>query len=150
MRKRVLISILLLLLSIVLSAVSFVLLQNRFSALGEALENAVYADAPVEVSCKQIELQWQRCSPVLHIFLLHSDLTELRTSVESLPELADDPKLYRSACIRALHLLGGIRDSLSPSAENVLKTAIQTDVASTAGLNPKKAYSENWLLYSFA
>ena len=120
MRKRVLISLLLLLLALVLSITSFALLQQRFSALGNALENAVYAKVPVEDSCEQIEFQWQRCSSITQIFLLHSDLTELRTALESLPELTDEPLLYRSACIRSLHLLAGIQDSLSPTPENIL------------------------------
>ncbi|MBQ7540705.1 MAG: DUF4363 family protein [Clostridia bacterium] len=120
MRKRVLITVLLLFLAMTLSVVSFVLLQNRFSALGDALQNAVYADVPIERSCSEIEKQWDKSAVVTQIFLLHSDLTELRTALESLPELMDSPLLYRAACIRALHLLNGIRDSLAPTVENIL------------------------------
>ena len=120
MRKRVLISVILLLLAMTVSIVSYVLLQNRFSALGEALQNAVYADAPIETSCGEIEKQWQKSAALTQIFLLHSDLADLRTALESLPDLKETPLLYRETCIRALHLLNGVRDSLAPSIENSL------------------------------
>ena len=103
MNKRIWISLLLLLIAAVLSVTSFLVLQERFSALGEALENAAYADVPLYESCR-----------------LHSDLCELRTAVESLPDLAEEPIVFRNTCIRSLHLLQGIRDSLSPTVENLL------------------------------
>ena len=120
MRKRVLLSLILLILVLSLSVFSFMTLQSRFSALGEALHNAVYADAPAEDSCREIAACWKSCADVTQIFLLHSDLTELRTALESLPDLTSDPLIYRAACIRSLHLLSGIRDSLYPSIENIL------------------------------
>lgn len=123
MNRRVLISILLLLIAAMLSVTSFLVLQERFSALGEALENAIYADVPLRESCLRIESAWDRCAVVAQMFLLHEDMTELRTAVESLPDLADEPSVYRNACIRSLHLLAGVRDSLSPSIDNILKIA---------------------------
>ena len=54
------------------------------------------------------------------MFLLHSDLTELRTSVESLSDLTAEPAAFRASCIRSLHLLAGIRDSLPPTVGNIL------------------------------
>ena len=120
MRKRVLLSLVLLILALSLSVFSFMTLQSRFSALGEALHNAIYTDIPAEDSCRQIGTSWKNCAGVTQIYLLHSDLTELRTALESLPDLISDPPIYRAACIRSLHLLSGIRDSLYPSIENIL------------------------------
>ncbi|MBR5620300.1 MAG: hypothetical protein IKW76_11225 [Clostridia bacterium] len=120
MNRRILISFLLLLIAAVLSLTSFLVLQNRFSALGEALENAIYADMPVRESCRQIAHAWDRCRSPAQMFLLHSDLTELRTSVESLSDLTAEPAAFRASCIRSLHLLAGIRDSLPPTVGNIL------------------------------
>ena len=120
MHKRVLLSLILLFLALTLSAASFLMMQKRFASLGGALENAVYADISAERSCREIERNWQKCAVLSQIFLLHSDLTELRTALESLPDLTADPRLYRAACIRSLHLLAGIRDSLYPTIENIL------------------------------
>lgn len=120
MNRRIIIALLLLLIAAVLSAASFLILQDRFSALGEALENAVYANAPPEESCNRIKTAWSRCARISQMFLLHSDLTELRTTVESLPDLPEDAVVFRIACIRCLCLLGGIRDSLTPSLDNIL------------------------------
>ena len=120
MHKRVLISLVLLILALSMSVFSFLLLQSRFSALGDALQNAVYADVAAERSWHEIEARWKKCTKITQIFLLHSDLTELRAALESLPDLTNDKQLYRAACIRSLHLLEGIRDSLYPTIENVL------------------------------
>ncbi len=120
MNRRILISLLLLLIAAVLSVTSFLILQERFSALGEALENAVYADAPLQKSCAQIRFAWNRCTHISQMFLLHSDLTELRTALESLPDLVGEPAVYRSACIRSLFLLKGLQDGLRLSVENIL------------------------------
>ncbi len=120
MNKRILISFLLLLIAAALSITSFLILQDRFSTLGEALENAIYADVPLHESCRQIETAWDRCTVCTQMFLLHSDLTELRTAVESLPDLLEEPIVFRNSCIRSLHLLESIQDSLSPTVENIL------------------------------
>lgn len=120
MKKRILISILLLLIAATLSLTGYLLVQNRLSALGEALENAVYADAQPRDACTQIANAWDRCAVPAQIFLLHSDLCELRAAVRSLPDLAQEPALFRDVCVRGLHLLEGIQDSLTPSAENIL------------------------------
>ncbi len=120
MNKRIWISLLLLLIAAVLSAASFLVLQDRFAALGEALENALYADVPLRDSCARIGHAWDRCAHVSQMFLLHSDLCELRTALESLPDLLEEPILYRSACIRSLFLLRGIQDSLPPAIGNIL------------------------------
>ena len=120
MHKRVLISLVLLVLALSMSVFSFLLLQSRFSALGDALQNAVYADAAAEQSRQEVEVRWKECTKITQVFLLHSDLTELRTALESLPDLTNDAQLYRAACIRSLHLLEGIQDSLYPTIENIL------------------------------
>ncbi len=120
MNKRILISLLLLIIAAVLSLTSFLLLQERFSALGEALQNAIYADLSPHDACAQIKSAWQKCTRVSQLFLVHSDLTELRTAIESLPDLLEEPAVYRNACIRSLFLLRGIQDSLSPTIENIL------------------------------
>ena len=120
MNKRILISVLLLMIAAVLSVTSFLLLQARFSALGEALENAIYAGVPAREGCRRIESAWQKCAGLSQVFLLHGDLTELRTAIGSLPDLVDDPALYRTVCIRSLHLLDSVRDALAPTAQNVL------------------------------
>jgi hypothetical protein len=120
MNRRIWIALILLLIAAVLSATSFLILQDRFSALGEALENAIYADVPMRESCVLIETAWERCARVSQMFLLHSDLCELRAAVKSLPDLTGEPTVYRNACIRSLHLLESIRDSLSPSVDNIL------------------------------
>lgn len=120
MNKRILISFLLLLIAAALSVTSFAILQSRFSALGEALENAIYAGVPMRDSCLQIEAAWDHCVVPAQLFLLHSDLSELRTAVESLPDLLAQPTVYRNACVRSLHLLHGIQDSLIPTADNIL------------------------------
>ena len=120
MNKRIMLSILLLMIAVVLSVTSFFILQQRFSALGEALENAIYADLPLRDACSGIARAWDRCQTMAQIFLLHSDLTELRTAVESLKDLIDQPAIFRNTCIRSLHLLEGIQDSLTLKADNIL------------------------------
>lgn len=120
MNKRILISLLLLMIAAVLSATSFLILMNRFSALGEALENAIYARFPLQQACVQIETAWNKCAQVSQIFLLHSDLTELRAALDSLPDLTEEPSVFRNTCIRSLCLLEGIRDALYPTIENIL------------------------------
>ncbi len=120
MNKRILISILLLTVCAVLSATSFFLLQDRFDALARALENALYTDIPLREASVQIRDAWDRCERPAQTFLLHSDLTELRTAVESLSDYAAQPAAFRAACIRSLRLLEGIRDSLTPKPDNIL------------------------------
>lgn len=120
MHKRVLLALILLFLAMTLSTVSFLLLENRFSTLGKALENAVYAQVPISSSCDEIQIAWKKCSRITQIFVPHSDLAELRTTVESLQDLSEDPATYRAACIQSLHLLEGVRDALRPTIENIL------------------------------
>ena len=120
MNKRILISVLLLMICAVLSVTSFLLLQDRFAALAEALENALYTDIPLHEASVQIRDAWDRCERPAQTFLLHSDLTELRAAVESLPDFVAQPAVFRAACIRSLRLLEGIRDSLTPKPDNIL------------------------------
>lgn len=120
MNKRILISVIMLLIAAILSVTSFAILHARFSALSDALENALYAGVTPDDSCAQIGYAWNRCARVSQFFLLHSDLCELRTALESLPDLTQEPTLYKAACVRGLHLLEGICDSLAPTPENIL------------------------------
>ena len=120
MNKRILISLLMLLIAAVLSVTSFLILQDCFSGLGEALENAIYTDVPLREASVQIRNAWDRCEGAAQTFLLHSDLTELRTAVESLPDLTAQPAVFRGVCIRSLRLLEGIQDSLALKPDNIL------------------------------
>ena len=120
MNRRVWISLFLLLIAVVLSMTSFLVLQERFAALSDALKDAICSDVPLHDSCRRIETAWNRCAAVAQAFLLHSDLCELRTAVSSLPDLLEEPVVFRNACIRSLHLLEGIQDSLSPTVDNIL------------------------------
>lgn len=120
MNKRIVISLLLLLIAAVLSVTSYLILQERFSALGETLENAIYTDVPLHDACRQIESAWNTCERVAQTFLLHSDLCELRTAVNSLSDLLEEPVVFRISCIRSLHLLEGVCDSLAPKIDNIL------------------------------
>ena len=120
MTKRVILSVILLLLALSLSVSSYFLLQKQFVSLGEALEDAVYADVSPERSGEKIALQWKKSTKIFHIFLIHSDLSDLQTEIESLPDLTNDAERYRMSCIRCLHLLDGVRESVSLSFENIL------------------------------
>lgn len=120
MNKRILISVVLLIIAAALSVTSFFVLQSRFSALGEALQNAIYADVPTPDVNGRIADAWRRCAGSAQILLPHSDLTELQTAVECLPEFIGQPTVWRNTCVRCLHLLEGVRNSLLPSAGNIL------------------------------
>ena len=85
MTKRVLLSLLLLALALCLSVTSYVLLQNRVAKLGQALENAVYTDLPVDESCAQVEACTAHTLPYLRIFIPHTALDALTEHLNTLP-----------------------------------------------------------------
>ena len=87
MTKRVILSVILLVLALSLSVTSYCLLQKRFASLGDALKDAVYADVSPSESAEAIDLQWQKSTKLFHIFLMHSDLADLQTEIESLADL---------------------------------------------------------------
>ena len=120
MTKRVILSVILLVLALSLSVTSYCLLQKRFASLGDALKDAVYADVSPLESAEAIDLQWQKSTKLFHIFLMHSDLADLQTEIESLADLANDAERYRISCIRCYHLLCGVRESITLSPENIL------------------------------
>ena len=120
MTKRVIISIVLLLIAVSLSVSSFFLLQKKMSALGEALENAIYTDLPITQANAEIQKCWKSDVTVFHIFLLHSDVSQLQTELESLSALKDRPEVFHLTCIRSLYLLRGIREGLLLSADNII------------------------------
>lgn len=120
MTKRVILSVLLLFLALSLSVTSYCVLQKQFASLGEVLKNAIYADVPASQSAQAIAFQWQKSTKLFHVFLMHSDLADLQTEIESLKDLTYDTERYRIGCIRCYHLLCGVRESIELSPENIL------------------------------
>lgn len=119
MTKRVILSVILLILAISLSVSSYFLLQHRFSSLGKALENAVYTNNNAQ-SAEDIRNEWAKSTKIFHVFLLHSDLSDLQSEIECLPDFIDDSKQFHNSCIRCFHLMKGVQESISLSFENIL------------------------------
>lgn len=120
MTKRIIISIVLLLLAVSLSVSSYILLRSKISVLGEALDNAIYAESIKEENLLEIEKYWSDNKRLFQVFLLHSDLTELQSEINGLREIRYIPDEYKKSCVRSKALLQAIEDSIKIRIENIL------------------------------
>ena len=120
MTKRVLIALVLLLLALSLSVTGYAILQNKIAALGQALENAVYTESPIEDSLRMIEQNAALCITWMHILTPHKDLEALITEIRMLRTEQTDAPAFRRACRKCIVLLDEIRREQQPTLENIL------------------------------
>lgn len=120
MNKRVLVSLALLLLALALSVASYALLQHTAAKLGQALENAVYADLPVAEIHQSVDACAADSMRLLRVLTLHDELTVLETELDGLHDLLDAPDEYRRACRRCIRALQDVLDGQRVRADNIL------------------------------
>ena len=105
MNKRVLTSIVILLLVMTLALITYNVLQKRLTALGEAVRGAVYADTLHAETIRDIQVQADKAEPLLMLLIDRRDASQLLTQVRQLEELQDDPDALHEESARALALI---------------------------------------------
>ncbi len=105
MNKRVLTSIVILLLVLMFTLVAYNVLQRRLTALGEAVRGAVYAQAPCAAIAQNVRAQADLAEPILMLLVDRRDVSQLLAQIRQTDLMQSDPNAYREECVRALSLL---------------------------------------------
>ncbi|NLB36689.1 MAG: DUF4363 family protein [Clostridiales bacterium] len=123
--KRLYVAAVLLIFSVSISFICYFVLKNHVdnltTNLNQALEISVNGNGSLPEKTKEIEEIWEDTSEIMHMLIIHTDLSELEVNLLSLTEYSKQKSnnLYNEACIRSIHNLEHIKESLIPDWGNI-------------------------------
>ncbi len=125
MKKRVIISIVLLLIAFGTCALSFTLIANELGKLRNSLYDAIYTAGDVGVSAdstQTVQNNWNESKKSFEVFLDEKDVDELEKLIPSLSDslMHRDVNRYLETCFSCIHYLDRLFDSISLSVGSVL------------------------------
>ena len=125
MQKRVIISIVLLLIAFSTCAVSFALIANEIGRLRSAFYDAIYTAEDYGISdsaTDTVQCEWNSVKDSFDVFLDEKDVDELEKLIPSLSDslMKRDVSRYLETCSKCIHYLEVIFDNISLSVGSVL------------------------------
>ncbi|NLO45214.1 MAG: DUF4363 family protein [Clostridiales bacterium] len=125
MKKRVIISIALLIIAFSTCAVSFVLISNEIGRLRGALYDAIFTAENYGMSeslTDTVMCEWNDVKRTFDIFLDENDVHDIERIIPSIGDSlrGNDIKRYCELCSECIHYLGVLLDNIKLRIENVL------------------------------
>jgi len=125
MKKRLIISILLLVIALSVSFVSYFLLMSNISLLRDALYDALYTAESTHasyLSAESVVNQWQKSRAVFYIIGFHDDISAIEIDILNLGEFAEygDKDLFSETCVNCVHKLDSLENANKITIANIL------------------------------
>jgi hypothetical protein len=125
MKKRVIISIVLLILSFCTCAVTFAIMANQIGKLRGSLYDAVYTAEEYGISdnaTQAVLTGWDDVKKSLDVFLDEKDVREIEKIIPSIGDSLrrNDIKRYCELCSECINYLGVLLDNITLSIESIL------------------------------
>ena len=125
MKKRIIISIVLLIIAFSTCAVSFALMANEIGRLRGSLYDAIYTAEGYGISATATDAvlsEWNDVKTSFDIFLDEKDVHEVEKLIPSLGDSLreNDTNRYLEICSECMHYLGVLLDNIKLSVDSIL------------------------------